>query len=61
MKNIFIKTVFLFVTFCYSKIMAQTPLIEWQKCLGGTGAEANYIPSIVRQTKDGGYITATQT
>ncbi len=34
---------------------AQTPLIEWQKSLGGTGGD---FASSIQQTSDGGYIVA---
>jgi hypothetical protein len=44
-----------------NKIQAQAPLIQWQNCLGGTGVEGGYLPSIVQQTTDGGYILATTT
>ncbi len=37
--------------------MAQAPGIEWQKSLGGSGTEGDYLRSI-QQTADGGYIVA---
>jgi hypothetical protein len=36
-------------------LFAQAPSIEWQKCLGGSSDEAGFA---VRQTIDGGYVTA---
>ena len=34
-------------------VFSQAPAIQWQKCLGGTGAEK---ANSIRQTNDGGYI-----
>lgn len=36
---------------------AQTPTIQWQKCVGGTSFDESYS---VRQTADGGYVVAGQ-
>jgi uncharacterized repeat protein (TIGR01451 family) len=45
---------FLFALGCLSECAAQ-PLIEWQKSLGGTGADE---AQSIKQTNDGGYIVA---
>jgi hypothetical protein len=43
--------------FITSKLFAQ-PIIEWQKCLGGSQADAS---NSIQQTTDGGYIVAGYT
>lgn len=40
-------------TFITSGAYPQAPLIQWQKCLGGSRAESGYS---IQQTRDGGYI-----
>jgi len=45
----------LFLFLCSTKAFAQAPAIQWQKCLGGSGADVGYS---IRQTTDGGYIVA---
>jgi hypothetical protein len=41
-----------------NKSHAQTPAIEWQKCLGGTEGDA---ANSIQQTSDGGFIVAGYT
>lgn len=43
---------------CISPALAQSPAIQWQKSLGGSGADQ---ANAIRQTGDGGYIVAGQT
>jgi hypothetical protein len=40
---------------------ANSQIIQWQKCLGGTGWDQNIGTSNIRQTSDGGYIVVGQT
>lgn len=54
----FIATLFVFAISLINICIAQTPAIEWQKCLGGTGTEYAYSS---QQTIDGGYIVAGTT
>jgi len=42
-------------TFLYSVFLIAQPSIQWQKCLGGTGADEAYS---IQQTTEGGYIIA---
>ena len=41
-----------------NKSLAQSPTIEWQKCLGGTDWDEAYS---IQQTSDGGFIMAGET
>jgi len=45
-------------TFLCSSLLAQSPDIEWQKCLGGSKEDRIYC---IEQTKDGGFIAAGST
>jgi len=52
------KNGFLFLLlFCTVQALAQAPPIQWQKSLGGSGADVAYS---IAQTTDGGYIVAGQ-
>lgn len=55
MKQIFCFLLFIVLLLDYNFLLAQGPIIEWQKCLGGSGGD--YAHSI-EPTADGGYIVA---
>src|ERR1700757_5123878 len=42
-------------TITIQNLFAQAPVLQWQKCLGGTNED---VPFSIRETKDGGYIIA---
>ncbi len=48
----------IFLSFSCNSLLAQSPDIEWQRCLGGSKEDKIYC---IEQTKDGGFIAAGST
>ena len=53
MKNLFLFLLAASILVCASRVHAQEAIIQWQKCLGGSGTEK---ANSIHQTSDGGYI-----